>query len=106
MSFTVAAEHLTLTPSIREHVARCLAKIEPHVMNKGHTRVFVKRPLASTFTVLIRVKSGAKEWVAEETADDFYTAANGARDKMVRLIEKAKTRRIRRRERPEDASVA
>ena len=97
---TIAAKPFKLTPSIRAHVERRLAKFKALLPKSASPQVVLTEPVRKSFAVLCKVQAWGKEIVSHGEGANFHAALESARQAFARNIVDEKKRWIHRRGRP------
>ena len=96
---TIAAEHFTLTPTIRAHIEDNLAKLGNLLPKSTSLSIFLSEPARKTFMVLCKVHVWGKDFVVRVEDENLYKAVDAARLHLTRKIVDEKHRWVRLRRR-------
>lgn len=94
MNYNIRGENIEVTPAIREHVEKKIAKLERYFTETPDANVHVNLKVYNDKTSKVEVTIPMPQLVlrAEETHDDLYAAVDLITDKLERQIRKHKTR--------------
>lgn len=94
MNYNIRGENIEVTPAIREHVEKKIAKLERYFTETPTANVHVNLKVYGDKTAKVEVTIPMPQLVlrAEETHEDLYAAVDLITDKLERQIRKHKTR--------------
>lgn len=103
MSVIVAAEHLEITPAIRESVDQALARIEPLFRFEANVRVFIRFEKNRLFHVIFKTHARGQDVIGQDTGYDLGIAINHACEQLRRTLIEMKNKRSHQRRRQHEA---
>lgn len=94
MNYNIRGENIEVTPAIREHVEKKIAKLERYFTETPNANVHVNLKVYNDKTAKVEVTIPMPQLVlrAEESHEDLYAAVDLITDKLERQIRKHKTR--------------
>lgn len=103
---TIAAEHFTLTPSIRTHIESALSKLKDLLPRDASVHVFLsetaRKDVHKTFMVLCKLRIFGKDMIIREENENLHAAIETARMHLTRKVVEEKHHWVRLRRKNSD----